>query len=624
MNSLSQCVHRILLCGFVLMPTVLLAQSDIKPQHALAMHGEPRYGAGETFDYVNPQAPVGGELKMGVIGSFDSLNPFITKGKAPTGLYLPGGGPVYPYDALMCRSGDEPFTLYGLLVETVEVPADRSSITFNLRQEAKWADGQPVTAQDVRFSYETFKEKGIPNLRLFFSKIANVEIIGERRIKFSFNKLENEDRYDPELPMLVALMKILPAHELAGKDIETIFLTPILGSGPYRIKSFEPGHNIVYERRPDYWGWNVLCNKGKYNFATIRVDYYRNVQVAREAFKAGAYDILGEDDANAWEHMSDWPAVKDGRIIKTVIPHSKPVGVKSLVFNTRRFPFNDPRVRQALAYGLDFEWVNKNLFHDRYVRTRSFFDNTELAHRGPPAGKELELLEPFRDQLPKELFVQEYNPPSAKGYTQLRHNISEGKKILQQADWKTTNGKLHHSSKKEPLSFEILLHNPADEKIALSFARTLEMLGIKAKIRTVDPAQYEARRLQFDYDVLMNLSWGQTNSPGREQTFYYNSKFAEQSGSRNYPGIKDPVVDHLCEVLATAHNRETQIAAARALDRVLTFSHYVLFLYHEDKHFLAYWDKFGHPPFRPNTPVAPTTWWHKDLETQVATAKPKT
>lgn len=595
------------------------AVEAVKPQHAISMYGEPKHQPGETFPYVNAEAPKGGEIRLGVVGTFDSLNPFVTKGDPAAGLSTIGRAPVYVYDTLMARSKDEPFTVYGRLAETVEMPVDRSWIIFNLRSEAKWADGEPITAEDVAFTHHLLLNKGRPNIRLFYSKVTKVEVLGPRRIKFSFAKLEDEDRYNPEMPLLMGLMTVLPKHALAGKDLEKIMLEPIMGSGPYRIKTFQPGKSIVYERRPDYWGWDIAVNRGKYNFDEIHIDYYRNAQVAREAFKAGYYDVRGEAEPAQWKHMHQWPPVKRHQILLQEIPHTQPVGVYSMVFNTRRAPFSDPLVRRALSYAFDFEWINKNLFHGFYTRTRSFFDNTEMVHSGPPTGKELEILEPFREQLPKSVFLKDFKPPKDGGALVRRHNLQKAKTILRKAGWGFSEGKLLHLKSQKPMKFEILLHHPGEEKVALAYARNLKLLGIDARIRVVDSAQYANRRLQFDYDVLMNLSWGQTASPGREQTFYYSTRAADESGSRNYPGIKNPVVDSLCETIATAKDRETLVAAARALDRVLASGYYVLFLYHQDKSYLAYWDKFDHPPFKPDVSVGLTTWWQKAAKRKTKT-----
>ncbi len=579
--------------------------------HGIAMHGQVKYKPGEHFSYINPDAPTGGQLKVGVVGTFDSLNPFITKGNTPAGLDLLTDSLVF--ERLMVRSQDEPFSLYGRIVESVEVAPDRSWIIFKIRPEAKWADGKPITAYDVEFSHATLRDKGRPNLRLFYSKVAEVKILNKRAIKFSFKPMEGHPGYDPELPLLVGLMSILPKHYLEGKDFEKTSHKPIMGSGPYRIKEFKFGHSITYERRKDYWGRNLSYNLGSNNFDTIHYDYYRDDKVAFEAFKAGEYDIRAESNPAHWINLYDFKAVKSGKVKKVTLPHSRPVGMTAFTFNTRKPIFENRLVRQALAYAFDFEWLNKNLFHGAYTRTRSYFDNTELASHGLPEGKELELLLPFKDQLPPEVFTQEYSPPATDGSGNIRPSLLKATKLLEKAGWVIEKNTLRNKKTGETFRCEIMIFRPDEQKIALAFARNLRALGVDLHIRMVDAAEYEARRMNFDYDMIIN-SWGHTLSPGREQSYYWGTSAAEEPGSRNYPGIKDPVVDKLCDALATATDMETLIAAARALDRVLLWGHYVIPLYHKASTYLAYWDKFGHPEFNPQVPVSTMTWWTKDVE----------
>ncbi len=582
-----------------------------KPQHGISMHGDLKYKKGDSFAYLNPAAPVGGTIKLGIVGTYDSLNPFITKGNSPAGLNLLTETLVF--ERLMARSKDEPFSLYGLIAESIEVAPDRSWIIFNIRSEAKWADGKPITAQDVMFTHALLRDKGRPNLRLFYSRVANVKVLSPLKVKFSFKPLEDDGSYDPELPLLIGLMSILPKHILAKKDFEKLTLKPIVGSGPYRIKEFKPGHSITYERRADYWGHNLSYNLGRSNFNIVHYDYYRDEKVAFEAFKAGAYDVHAESNPADWLNLYDFKAVKSGAVKKITTEHNRPVGMRAFTFNIRKPVFADKRVRQALAYAFDFEWINKNLFHSAYMRTRSYFDNTELASIGLPAGQELALLEPYRDQLPAEVFTKEYKPPSTDGSGNIRGNLHKAVELLTQAGWTIHNSVLRNQQTGEVFKCEIMLYRPDDKKIALAFARNLKRLGIDLRIRMVDAAQYESRRMNFDYDVIINL-WGHTLSPGREQTYYWGLAAADEPGSRNYPGIKDPVVDHLCNVLATAQDRGTLVAAARALDRVLLWGHYVIPLYHKNTDYLAHWDKFGHPEFKPDVPMSVITWWTKGAE----------
>jgi len=582
-----------------------------KPEHGIAMHGKLKYGPNDPFDYVNVNAPIGGELRGGVIGTFDAYNPFVIKGTAPAGLNTLT--PLLVYESLLRRSADEPFSLYCHMAETIEIAPDRSWIQFNLNPQAKWADGQPITAEDVAFTQKTLKEKGRPNMRLYYNKVKTVEVISPSSVKFTFDKLPDEDRYDPELPLLMGLMPILPKHLLKDKDFEKLSLKDMVGSGPYRIANIDLGRSVTYERRPDYWGWSQPKMKGQHNFQKVRFDYYRNATVAREAFKAGEYDIFEEGDPNLWKNDYNIKAVDEGKLIKVELAHKLTVGFKGFVFNTRRDFFADKDVREALTYAFDFEWANKTMYQGGYTRTRSYFDNTELASTGKASEQERAMMAPYIKQIPVEVLETEYQPPKSPDSKALRENLSKASQLLEKAGWVVKNGVRVNKTTGKPLEFEILLYLPADEKIALAFARNLQRLGVKANVRVVDASQYEKRRLEFDYDMIINL-WGNTLSPGREQTFYWASKFASEPGSRNYPGVKDPLIDHLCNVLATAEDRQTLIFAARALDRALLWGHYVVPLFHTEKINLAYWNKLGHPEFRPDVGVSPLTWWSNDTK----------
>lgn len=583
-----------------------------KPTHAIAMHGEPKYKPNQPFSYINSKAPIGGRIRHGVVGTFDTLNPFITKGMAPPGLNMASTGLVF--EKLMTRSGDEPFSLYGLIAESVDMSDDRSWIIFNLRKEAKWSDGKPITADDVMFTHQLLRDKGRPNLRLFYSKVAKVEKLNQRSVKFTFKPQEHALGYDPELPLLVGLMTILPKHDLEGKDLENISYESIVGSGPYKVSKYEPGRNITYERRKDYWGDYLPITKGHNLFKTVHYDFYRNAKIAMEAFKAGEYDIHSETDPIKWHSEYDFPAIKDGRVVKREFPVNQPVGVSAFVYNTRKEIFSDAKVRQALGYAFDFEWLNKNLFHGGYTRSRSYFDNCELASSGIPTGKELAILKQFKGQIPNEVFEFEYNPPKTDGSGNIRAQLRTAKALLSTAGWVIKNGKLINKKTKTPFKFSILTYNPEYEKIALSFIRNLKLLGIEASLKIVDSSQFEARRMEYDYDMIINTSWGATLSPGREQEFYFSSQKVDEPGGRNYPGIKDPVVDKLCDMVATAKDRETLVESVHALDRVLLWGHYVIPLYHMQSGYLAHWDKFGHPEFRSDVVTLVNTWWSKDAE----------
>lgn len=592
--------HRLaVLFAFVLAPIVVHAE----PQHAIAMHGEPKYGPDFAhFDYVNPGAPKGGRLKLSSLGNYDSLNQFILKGNEAAGLGL-------LYDSLMTSSDDEPFTEYGLVAESIDVADDRSSVSFKLREEARFNDGEPITPEDVIFSFNVLREQGHPQFRVMWADVTKVEQTGPREVTFYFRNGDNS-----ELPLIVGQLPVLPKHYWDDKDFSQTTLQAPLGSGPYRIQSRDPGRSITYERVPDYWAKDLPVNRGKYNFDEIVYDYYTDDTVRFEAFKSGAYDLRAENVSKNWATGYEIAAVRDGRIQKVEIEHDMPQGMQAFFFNTRRAMFADPRVRQALNYAFDFEWTNKNLFYGAYTRTESYFANSELASREPPSPAELELLEPYRGQVPDDVFTQVYEAPETDGIGFSRENLRKAQALLEEAGWVLRGNRRVNAETGQPLSFEILLYDPTYGRIALPFVRNLERLGIQASVRIVEPAQYVERLKRFDYDLMLS-GIGQSLSPGNEQRLYWSSAAAEQFGSRNYSGIKDPVVDALIEKVIAAKSREDLIAATRALDRVLLYGRYVIPNWHIDRHRLAYWDKFGRPEVNPpyGLPVE-TTWWAKSAQ----------
>jgi ABC-type oligopeptide transport system, periplasmic component len=580
-------------------------------KHAIAMHGDIKYPPDfKHFNGINPNSPKGGTLKLGAVGTFDSTNPFLVKGTPPVGLSL--FSETFVFEGLMMRSPDEPFTLYPWLAESVETPPDHSAITFHLNPKATWADGRPVTADDVIFSHATLKEKGRPHMHLYYSQVAEVKKIDTHTVQFTFKKTD-EGIFNPEMPMLIALMRIIPRHFFAGRDFEKVSLEPMLGSGPYKISQIKPGHRIVYERRPDYWGADLPGNVGLYNFDRIEIEYYREPNVARVAFAAGEYDYRAEFNPAEWLKSYDFKAVKEGKVKKITLTHKHPVGIHAYAMNTRRALFKDPKVRQALAYAFDFHWINKNLYHGTFKRIRSFFENTELAHQGAPTTAELALLAPFKEGLPKEVFEQPYYPANYPATVSIRDSLQRARDLLAGAGWHIEKGKLIHHQTKQPFVFELLLYNKEDEKVALEFARTLRKLGIDMRIRTLDPAQFEMRRLKFDFDMILH-TWGMSLSPGNQQKFFFHSSFADQEGSRNYPGIKHPAVDFLTEKIATAQSRAELKTAVHALDRVLLWGHYVIPLGYKNTNFLAHWDRIAHPELSPEIPIRLTSWWCNDLK----------
>lgn len=588
-----------LFISFLLNPA---AQAD--PQHGIAMHGTLKYPANFThFETVNPNAPKGGEFKVAVVGTFDTLNTFTIKGNAPAGIR------DVLFENLLKRSPDEPFSLYGWVAESLEVAPDRSWIVFNINPKAKWQDGTPITAKDVAFSYKTFLEHGTPGQQMYYKKVEKIDILDDKKIKFTFKKVDG--KYDAEMPLIMGVMALLPEHYFKDKDFEKTGLTPILSSGPYKVGKVQPGRSIIYERDPNYWAADLPVNKGYNNFDILRFDFYKNGTVAFEAFKAGAVDSREESDVGKWAINYKFPAVKKGHVKCLEVPHEHQVGMNAFAMNTRRDVFKDPRVRRALAYAFDFDWLNKALFHNSLTRTTSYFDNTELAAKGLPTGRELALLEPFRADLPKEVFETAYTLPTFEKGT--RENLRVARDLLKEAGWVTKDGKLVNEKTGKPFAFEILLNTPETEKVALALARNLKQLGIQVNVRTVDAAQYENRRVNKDFDMIVNM-WGHSLSPGNEQSFYWSSKAADEPGTRNYPGIKSPVVDSLCNAITNAKEREDLVAAVRALDRVLLWGHYVLPMGHRTKDYVAYWERIEHPPLGKMGLPSIHTLWAKEVK----------
>ena len=580
--------------GLALSATALAEERE----HGIAMHGAPKYAADFAhLDYVNPHAPKGGALRLALAGSFDSLNPFLIKGSAAAGRH-------YVFESLLKRTWDEAFSLYGLIAESLEVPEDRAWVTFHLRAEARFHDGSPITTDDVVFSLETLRDLGRPNHRLYYGQVARIEQADRRTVTFFFDP-ESGNR---ELPLLMGLMPILSKAYYAEHSFDQTTLEPPLGSGPYRVESVDPGRAIVYRRAPDYWGRDLAINRGQNNFDTVGYDYFRDAAVLMEAFKAGEYDVRREGSAVRWATAYDFPAVAEGRVKREMLPHQRPAGMHAFVFNTRREVFADPRVREALGYAFDFEWVNKTLLHGAYARTVSIFAGSELAPRQSPDGAELGLLAANRAAVPDAVFGEAFRPPATDGSGNARANLRRARDLLAAAGWTIEDGTLRRAADGLPMSFEILLVRPDNEKIALAFADNLERLGIEARVRTVDSAQYQERRSNFDFDMIVHR-WRVSLSPGNEQAFYWGSAAAEEVGSRNYAGIRDPVVDGLIEAVTAAHDRDRLVGAIRAMDRVLSWGHYVVPLYYLAEDRVAYWDAFGRPEVTPTYGYVIETWW---------------
>ncbi|HEX3952998.1 MAG TPA: extracellular solute-binding protein [Stellaceae bacterium] len=565
--------------------------------HGLSLFGELKYGPDfKNFDYVNPDAPKGGTMHLSAIGTFDNLNPFIIKGIA-------AAAARQTFDTLMVQSEDEPGSEYGLVAKSVEVAPDKLSELFTLRQEARFHDGSPITPDDVVWTFNALRTQGSPLYRSYWGDVTKVAPEGEHGVRFTFKSADNR-----ELPVILGEMPVLSKKYWTGKDFTKTTLDPVLGSGAYKITSVEPGRSITLSRVADYWGKDLPVNKGRSNVDTIRYDYYRDGTVALEGFKAGQYDIRRENSAKNWATGYDSPALRDGLIKKETIPNELPNGMQGFGYNLRKPLFQDPRVRQALAYAFDFEWSNKNLFYGLYHRTRSYFDNSVLAATGVPQGDELKILEPFRGKIPDEVFTKEYDPPKYDGSGNIRDGLRDALTLLKAAGWGFKNEKLVNDKTGEPFEFEILLVQPEFERIVLPFVQNLKRMGITARVRTVDSSQYEQRMDTFDYDMAV-VGFGQSLSPGNEQREFWGSKAADQEGSQNQLGIKSPVIDELIEELIKSPDRASLIAHTRALDRVLQYGYYVIPQYHLGASWVAYWDKFRRPAISPKYGFDLSSWW---------------
>jgi microcin C transport system substrate-binding protein len=569
---------------------------DPPRMHGIAMHGDLKYGPGFThFDYVNPDAPKGGRIRFGVAETtFDSFNPFLVKGNPAAGI-----GAIY--ETLMVPSADEPFSMYGALAETVQTPADRSWVLFELRPEARWHDGKPITPEDVIWTFETLLEKGQPFYRFYYASVDKVEKRGEHGVYFHFKPGTNR-----ELPLILGQLAVLPKHWWATRTFDTASLEPPLGSGDYKVGKFEAGRFVEYERVADYWGKDLPVTRGFGNFDVQRYEYFRDATVALEAFKGGQFDFRAENSAKSWATGYDTPAVQAGRIVKEEVPHQRPAGMQGFAMNVRRPIFQDPRVREALSWAFDFEWANKALFYGQYTRTRSYFENSELAARGLPGPDEVALLEPFRDKVPAEVFTTEYQPPRTDGSGNNRENLRRAAELFKAAGWTVQDGKLVKEGM--PFAFEILLPDAQYERIALPYKKSLETIGVQPTVRTVDTAQYRRRTDTFDYDVTIAV-FGQSDSPGNEQREFWTSAAARREGSRNVIGIQDPTVDALVEAIIAAPDRASLVTACRALDRVLQWGHYVVPNWYIAKDRIAYWNRFGKPSVVPKDGVQIGAWW---------------
>lgn len=577
----------------VLLLGVALPATAAESFHALAMNGQPKYGPDFThFDYAFPDAPKGGTVRLAAIGTFDSFNPFIVKGNSADGLGL-------LFDTLTEQSLDEPFTEYGLLADRIELAPDRSFMTFHLREEARFHDGSPVTAADVAFTFRTLVELGNPHYAQYYADVERIEVVDAQTVTFVFKPSSSQ-----ELPLILGQLPVLSEASWQGRDFSASGLDVPMGSGPYRIGEFKAGQRLTFVRDPGYWGRDLPVNRGRHNFDTIIYDYYRDLTVTLEAFKAGEYDFRQEYNSKQWATGYTGPAVNAGMIRTESVPHKLSQGMQAFVFNTRRAIFADPLVRQALNFAFDFEWSNKNLFYGQYARSTSFFSNSDMASSGPPSEEEKAILEPLG--LPAEVYMQEISLPVTDGSGNIRENLRAAADLLRRAGWSVEGGKLVKDGK--PFVFEMLLVQPDFERVVLPFQRNLARLGITMSVRMVDTSQYLERLRGFDFDMIVS-SFPQSLSPGNEQRSFWHSASADMPGSRNYCGIKNPAIDTLVDLVIAAPDRDALILRCKALDRALLWGWYVIPHWHSTYWRVAFWDKFGRPEKLADYGLDFQSWW---------------
>lgn len=587
---------KIMLTSIVIISSPALAADTPQPTHGIATYGDLKYPADFThFDYVNPDAPKGGKVKLSSFGSYDNFNPFIIKGNAALGASS-------LHCTLLTASGDEPSSSYGYLAERVELAPDRKSEVFTLNKNAKFSDGTPVTADDVIFSFQTLMKKGEPMYAQYYKDVKSVEKINDHQVKFIFTTDTNR-----ELPVILGQLPVFSKAYYTKHDFEKASLTPPVGCGPYKVASFNPGQSVSYERIPGWWGENLPAHKGQNNFDVTYI-YYRDQNVLFEAFKSGDHDFREENIAKNWATGYKIPAVAQGKIIMKEAPNQLPKGIQINILNMRRPLFKDRRVRQALAMAFDFEWANKNLFFNSYTRALSFFNNSPMASSGLPQGEELKLLEQFKDQIPAEVFTKEFKLPVTNGLGNDRRVLAAADKLLKEAGWIIKDGKRVNAKTGELFTFEFLLSDPSYERLALALQRNLAPLGIVMTTRTVTTSQYIERVQAYDYDMIMFI-YPETETPGNEQREFWGSKSADTKNGYNYSGIKNPAVDELAELIVSSPDRPTLETRVRALDRILLWEFIGIPEYYSKNSRIAYWNKFGMPKVKPKDGVGFSTWW---------------
>lgn len=569
--------------------------------HGVSLFGDLKYPSNfHHFDYVNKDAPKGGTIKLASIGTYDNLNPYILKGVAAAGIEL-------IFDTLTVSAADESSTGYGLLAETIERDPNGWWVIFNLRDIARWHDGTSITADDVVFTFNTLKEKGHPHYRAYYRDIESAEKLSRLRVKFSF-----ADNTNRELALIIGQLPILQKKYYDTHEFDKTTLVSPIGSGPYRLKSLDAGRSITYERDTNYWAKDLPINRGRYNFDVIHIDYYRDATVAIEALKAGEYDFRRENISKNWKKAYEIPHINDGRMVKEELSDGVPTGMQSFIFNIRRDNFKHPKFREALNYAYDFEWANKQLFYSAYARNTSFFGNSEFASHGLPNEVELDLLTPYKDNIPERVFTDSFDPPSTDGNGNARTNLIKARDLIKEAGFFLRDMKLINPETDQPVVIEFLLTSPSFERVVAPFIRNLNKLGIESVIRTVDSSQYIKRREEFDFDIMVHW-FTQGPTPGNEQINYWHSSKADVNGSLNLIGIKNPAVDAMVEHLVKASDKDALIAATRALDRILLWNFYVIPQWHSRTHRVIYWNKFGRPEKTPPFSLGLLdTWWYDE------------
>ncbi len=548
------------------------------------------------FDYANPEAPKGGTFRRAMFGTFDTVNPFSLKGKSAQGLNL-------VYDRLMARSWDEPFTMYPLIAESFDIPPDRSAITFHLNPKATFSDGSPITAADVNFSFRILKDNGRPNMRNVYKLVKSVKQPDAHTIRFDLGS-----GYDRETVMILTMMPVLSKAWWEKRDFNKTLLEPPLGSGPYTIARIDPGRRIVFARNPDYWAKDLPVNKGQYNFDKVVMDYFRDQTSAFEAFKAGDIDVWQDTDPGRWASEYNFPAVQSKMVAKDEIRHQRVERMWGFIFNTRRPPFDDRNVRRALSMMVDYDWINRNIFYGQYATTTSYFPNSELAATGEPEALENPLLDPFRSQLPSDVFGPAWTAPPSGNMLALRANQIKADTLLKDAGWIISNGKRVNAKTGQAMTFEILLGYAEDEKLAITYKKALERLGVTVNIRTLDAAAFQDRLSGYDYDMVLHF-WQNTLSPGTEQALYWGCQAAKENGRFNYAGVCHPAIEKIITAIPNAQTREEMVADTRALDRILTWESYAVPLFYSNHDSLAYWNSFRHPETPALYGNIMESWW---------------